>query len=129
MRLSSNVETEWRKTPSHQGGFLLDAGVHFTAGLRLLLGSDHIVRLSAFTNQLQKHLPPVDTIDASLKTKSGATGTFSFSFGSTLSGSEWTIGCEKGLVSLSGSTITTSIDGEEERTEVFGTRELGYPQK
>ena len=120
--LSLDPETEWRKTPSHQGGFLLDAGVHFTAGLRLLLGSEHIVRLSAFTNQIQKHLPPVDTIDASLKTKSGATGTFSFSFGSTLSGSEWTIGCEKGSVSVSGSTVTTVIDGKEEKTDIQDER-------
>ena len=105
---------------------MLDAGVHFVAGLRLLLGPDHIVRLSAFTNQLQKHLPPADTIDASLKTKSGATGTFSFSFGTTLSGSEWTVGCERGSVSLSGSTITTLVDGKEEKIEIEDER-TGVP--
>jgi len=115
-------ETEWRKTPSHQGGFLLDGGVHFTAGLRLLLGADHIKRLSAFTAQLQPHLPPVDTVDASLKTVSGATGTISISFGTTMGGSEWTVGCEGGSVSLSGTTITTTIDGEEKKKEVEDER-------
>ena len=79
------VETEWRKSPTHQGGFLLDGGVHFTAGLRLLLGTENsVTHLSAFSTQLQKHLPPVDTVDATMKTKSGAMGTFCVSFGSTL---------------------------------------------
>lgn len=112
-------ETEWRKNPTHQGGFLLDGGVHFTAGLRLLLGpEDRIVRLSAYSTQLQKHLPPVDTIDAAMKTKTGATGTFSVSFGTSLTGSEWTVGCEGGSVSVSRSIITTVIDGKEEKKEV-----------
>ena len=117
-----SVETEWRKTPTHQGGFLLDGGVHFTAALRLLLGSDPIVRLSAYSNQLQEHLPPVDSIDAILRTRSGATGTFSLSFGTTLSRSEWIVGCERGSVSVSGSTIITIIDGKEEKAEVEDER-------
>lgn len=118
-----NSETEWRKTPTHQGGFLLDGGVHFTAGLRLLLGSNNkITRLSAFTNQLQEHLPPVDSVDATLKTATGSTGTFQVSFGTTLTGKEWTIGCEDGSVSVSGSTITTVIDGKEEKTEIEDER-------
>ena len=93
-------ETEWRKVPGYQGGFVLDGGIHTIAGLRLLLSNDSVTRLSAFTNQIQKHLPPIDTVDATMKTKSGATGTVSISFGTTLSGSEWTFGCEKGSVSL-----------------------------
>ncbi|MCJ1288735.1 hypothetical protein MMC34_000264 [Xylographa carneopallida] len=120
---SKYYETEWRKTPTHQGGFLLDGGVHFTAGIRLLLGpKDKITRLSAFTNQLQKHLPPVDSVDATMKTATGSTGTFQVSFGTTLTGSEWTVGCEGGSVSVSGSTITTNIDGKEEKTEVQDER-------
>jgi len=120
---SKYYETEWRKTPTHQGGFLLDGGVHFTAGIRLLLGSkDKITRLSAFTNQLQKHLPPVDSVDATMKTATGSTGTFQVSFGTTLTGSEWTVGCAGGSVSVSGSTITTNIDGKEEKTEVKDER-------
>ncbi|MCJ1314331.1 hypothetical protein MMC25_008012 [Agyrium rufum] len=131
-------DTLWRKKPSHQGGFLLDGGVHFVAGLRLLLGSDSIVRLAAFTNQLREYLPPVDTIDATLKIKSGATGALSVSFGTTMTGSVWTVGCEGGSVSVSGttvigmakgskvsvsgSTITTTIDGKEEKKSVEDER-------
>lgn len=58
------------------------------------------VSLSAYTHLLQKHLPPVDTVDAIWKTESGVSGTFSLSFGSTLSGTDFTIACEKGSVSV-----------------------------
>ncbi|KAI9870575.1 MAG: hypothetical protein M1830_004087 [Pleopsidium flavum] len=124
---SKYYETQWRKTPTHQGGFLLDGGVHFTAGLRLLLGSENAVtRLSAFTAQLQKHLPPVNTVDATLKTKTGITGTFSVSFGTSLTGSEWTVGCEGGSVSISRSTVTTNINGDKERKDINDER-TGVP--
>ena len=117
------LETEWRKNPTHQGGFLLDGGVHFTAGLRLLLGTENsVTRLSAFSTQLQKHLPPVDTVDATMKTKSGATGTFCASFGTTFTGTEWAVACEGGTVSISGSTVTTVIDGKEVKKEVEDER-------
>lgn len=73
---SKYYETSWRKTPEYQGGFVLDAGVHFVAVLRLLLGSDagRVVRVSAFTCQLREHLPPVDTANAALKCKGGFSG-------------------------------------------------------
>ncbi len=118
---TNSKETEWRKNPTHQGGFLLDGGVHVTAGIRLLLGPENtITRLSAFSAQLQQHLPPVDTIDAIMKTESGATGTFSVSFGTSFTGYEFSIACEGGTVSLSvfGSTVTTVFDGKEEKTKV-----------
>ena len=63
------AETEWRKNPTHQGGFLLDGGVHFTAGLRLLPGPENTIsHLSAFTMQLRKDMPPFDTMDAAIRT-------------------------------------------------------------
>lgn len=92
--------------------------MHYTAGLRLLLGEDTVSRISAYTNQNQKYLPPVDTVDASMKTKSGATGTLSISMGTTFTGSEWAIACEGGSVSISRSTITTVFDGKEEKVDI-----------
>lgn len=116
-----DLETEWRKTPTHQGGFLLDGGVHFTAGLRLLLGpSNPLATLSAQTSQLQPHLPPVDTVDAVLKTEHGATGTFSVSFGTSFKGSEWSIACKKGVVSVSGSKVTVGEDTKDVEDEKTG---------
>jgi predicted dehydrogenase len=83
------IETPWRKKPEYQGGFLLDGGVHFIAAA-----------LTAYTTLLQEHLPPVDTVDSVWRTKSGISGTFSVSFGTTLSGSEYTVACEKGSVTI-----------------------------
>ncbi|KAF3387258.1 Uncharacterized protein F1880_000975 [Penicillium rolfsii] len=120
--------TDWRKVPTHQGGFLLDGGVHHTAGLRYLLGPDtFITRLSAFTTQLQKHLPPADTVDAILKTNTGVQGTFQLSHGTSLVGPEWTIGCENGSVTVDFSKIIVrTLDGKEDVQDVQDER-TGVP--
>lgn len=112
----------WRKVPTHQGGFLLDGGVHHVAGLRLLLGPDNpILSVVAYTNQLQKHLPPVDTIDAIAKVKDGATGTISISFGTTSTYGLWLVACEKNMVSVDREEVRIGPDVktvENERTGV-----------
>ncbi|KAL8790967.1 MAG: hypothetical protein Q9195_006112 [Heterodermia aff. obscurata] len=109
-------ETPWRKTPSHQGGFLLDGGVHFTAGIRLLLGETYIQTLSAHTAQLQAHLPPVDTVDATMKTNTGVTGSFSVSFGTTLPDVfEYCVGCKGGSVTVREGVVVMRREGEESR--------------
>jgi predicted dehydrogenase len=80
-----------------------------------------LVSLSANTTQLREHLPPVDTIDATAKANNGATGTISISFGTTFKGSEWTVACEDGVVSISGSKVTIgdkTEDIQDERTGV-----------
>lgn len=74
-------ETSWRKKPNHQGGFLLDGGVHFVAGLRKILPSK-IAQISAFTRLNRDYLPPVDTIHAILQLEDGATGLFGITFAS-----------------------------------------------
>lgn len=113
---SKYYETEWRKKPEYQGGFLLDGGVHFIAGMRMLLGKEaNVEKTSAFTQQLQPHLPPVDTVDATFKLANGSTGTFSVSFGTTFTGAEWSVACEGGSVAVSGKTVTIKPKGAEEQ--------------
>jgi predicted dehydrogenase len=116
---SKYYETSWRKVPSYQGGFLLDGGVHFIAAIRLMLGADAApVKLSAFTAQLQKHLPPLDTLDATIQLKNGSSGTLSISFGTTFTGgSEYAVACEKGTVWVSKSKVVVTQNGEEEVKE------------
>lgn len=116
-------ETEWRKTPQYQGGFLLDGGVHFTAGTRLLLGEENKPEsLCAFSQLIQKHLPPVDTVNSIWKCKSGVTGTVTISFGTTFSGDEYSIACEKGSVHVSRDLVVVKQgeenEGREERFEL-----------
>ncbi|KAL3424264.1 oxidoreductase [Phlyctema vagabunda] len=110
-------ETAWRKKPEYQGGFLLDGGVHFISATRLLLGADaKPTLLSAYTTQLKQHLPPVDTVNSIWQTASGISGTFSVSFGTSLSGSEYVIACENGSVTVSMGRVVvtqgTEKDGE-----------------
>ena len=107
--------------PTHQGGFLLDGGVHFVAGMRLLLGpNEPFVSVSAHPTQLQKHLPPVDTVDATLKTKNGVTGTISISFGSTFKGTGYSVACEKGVVNVFRDTVKVGDETKDVTNERTG---------
>lgn len=113
------MATEWRKKPQHQGGFLLDGGVHFIAGIRHLLsgGGVKVRKVSAFTTLLQDYLPPVDTVDATFQLDNGNTGIFNVSFGTTFSGAEWSVACEGGTVSVDRTIVKTKPKGGEEKTE------------
>ncbi|EMR67736.1 putative oxidoreductase nad-binding rossmann fold protein [Eutypa lata UCREL1] len=117
--------TEWRRTPTHQGGYLLDGGVHYVAGLRLLIGTEpgnEIAKLAAFTSQIKEYLPPVDTADVILQTKSGITGTFQISRGTSLSADEWTVACENGWIKIENDKVTISRDGKEDVKTVANER-------
>lgn len=99
------------------------------AGLRQLLESqpgNHIVRLSAFTNQLRDYLPPADTINAVLKTKSGVTGTFQLSVGTSFREDSWAVSCERGWITVEDSEVTICRDGEVTKKTVQNER-TGVP--
>lgn len=119
--MSTESVCRWRKVPTHQGGFLLDGGVHFVAGIRLLVGTEEpFISVSAHSTQLQKHLPPVDTVDATLKTKNGVTGTVSISFGSTFKASGYSVACEKGVVNVMKETVRIGDATKEVPNEKTG---------
>lgn len=111
--------TAWRRTPEYQGGFLLDGGVHMLAGLRLILGpEEHITTVSAQSQQQQEYLPPVDTVDAVVKTRSGATGVVSLSWGSSFNDNIFEFACEKGVVSMHFDGV--SVNGTDYPVEFDG---------
>ncbi|KAJ5993304.1 hypothetical protein N7451_009028 [Penicillium sp. IBT 35674x] len=111
--------TAWRKTPEYQGGFLLDGGVHMVAGLRLILGpNEKITTVSAHSQLQQDYLPPVDTVDAVLKTGSGATGVMSLSWGSAFSDNIFEFSCEKGVVKMHFDGVT--VNGQDHVIEFDG---------
>ncbi|KAM0521335.1 hypothetical protein ACHAPE_002815 [Trichoderma viride] len=116
--------TAWRKTPDYQGGFLLDAGVHWAAATRLLLSGEgnKPESVQAFTAQMCEHLPPIDTLNAIVKTQSGGSGSFQHSAGSLLQVFEWSFSYEKGSVKIVGETVTVKpVDGEESVKEFSRT--------
>ena len=68
----------------HQGGILVDSGVHFAAGLRSLLyaASQEISSLTAFTSVSSSFPPITNTLYAAIQIRNGNSGTFHISFGS-----------------------------------------------
>lgn len=95
--------------------------MHFVAGMRLLLGSEEpFVSVSAHTTQLQEHLPPVDTVDATLKTRSGVTGTISISFGTTFKANGYSVACEKGVLNIQRETVKIGDETKEISNERTG---------
>jgi predicted dehydrogenase len=113
-------ETEWRKNPEYQGGFLLDAGVHFIALMRTVAGQE-IVETKSLASQHWPHLPPTDTIDAALRFSDGATGSISLSCASVKSVFEFIFIGTKGTLTITrADTPDTSkirVENAESKTE------------
>lgn len=71
--------TSWRRDGGVPGGFLLDAGVHYVAVLRMLFGEPTAV--VATTRATREDLPPADTLAALLRFEGDVTVSLSLSFG------------------------------------------------
>ncbi|KAH7313847.1 hypothetical protein B0I35DRAFT_279392 [Stachybotrys elegans] len=114
-------KTPWRTTPEYQGGFLLDGGVHFAAATRLFLSGDanKPASVTALTHLSQPHLPPIDTVMAVVRTRSGAVGTYQQSSGSLAGAFEWDVAYERGRVQVKGQTVTVTPEGGEETVKQF----------
>jgi predicted dehydrogenase len=96
---------------------LLDGGVHYVAATRYLLGENEenaVKTASAFTVQLQEHLPPIDTLNATLRTKAGVSGTFSVSFGTTFRENSYQLAFEKGAIVVEDSSCKLRRPGTTE---------------
>ncbi|CAK8536017.1 unnamed protein product [Lathyrus sativus] len=72
---SSNpyFSSSWRR--SFTGGFILDMGVHFIAGLRMLVGCE-VVSVSAMTSHVNLILPPPDNLSSVFHLENGCSGVF-----------------------------------------------------
>lgn len=72
---SSNpyFSSSWRR--NFHGGFILDMGVHFIAGLRMLIGCE-ITSVSALTSHVDSTLPPPDNISSTFQLENGSSGVF-----------------------------------------------------
>ncbi|KAK1759840.1 hypothetical protein QBC47DRAFT_373165 [Echria macrotheca] len=98
--------TEWRKVPEYQGGFVLDGGIHFIAGLRMLLaaGGEEISSVACFSSLLEERLVPVDTVHAVATTQTGRNGTIAISFGT-----EFKRGTQIEILTTAGSVVWTPV--------------------
>ena len=71
-------QTDWRRSGTFPGGFLLDGGVHQIAAIRQVVGE--ISRVSGFTRQMRPDLPPTDTLAAGLEFERGLIGSLTMTF-------------------------------------------------
>lgn len=72
---SSNpyFSSSWRR--NFTGGFILDMGVHFIAGLRMIVGCE-VASVSAMTSHVDTTLPPPDSISSLFRLENGCSGVF-----------------------------------------------------
>lgn len=95
----------WRRDPMFSGAFLVDGGVHFMAGLRLILGCEPVT-VSSFSSHADPSLPPPDNIASALSFENGAIGVMMMSYSSTSRKVSWRVVGEKGTVE-----VERGIDG------------------
>ncbi|KAI3992208.1 hypothetical protein MKX01_021616 [Papaver californicum] len=72
---SSNpyFSSSWRR--NFTGGFILDMGVHYIAGLRMMVGCE-VTSVSAITSHVDTTLPPPDNISSIFELENGCGGVF-----------------------------------------------------
>jgi predicted dehydrogenase len=91
---------EWRRNPEYPGGYILDGGVHYMAGLKMVL-PEKVQSVSAIGRQIRSHLRPIDTVHAVVCLNDGTTGTFGQSYGSGSFYLEFKVIGEGGIAKLS----------------------------
>ncbi|KAL1197376.1 hypothetical protein V5N11_011964 [Cardamine amara subsp. amara] len=96
---SSNpyFSSSWRRNLS--GGFILDMGVHYIAGLRMLVGCE-VTSVSASTSHVDKTLPGPDNITSNFQLENGCSGVFVMVVSSRSPKILWRVVGLKGTVQL-----------------------------
>uniref|UniRef100_A0A1J3H032 Glucose--fructose oxidoreductase n=1 Tax=Noccaea caerulescens TaxID=107243 RepID=A0A1J3H032_NOCCA len=96
---SSNpyFSSSWRRNLG--GGFILDMGVHYIAGLRMLVGCE-VTSVSATTSHVDKTLPAPDNITSNFQLENGCSGVFVMVVSSRSPKILWRVVGLKGTVQL-----------------------------
>uniref|UniRef100_A0A1J3JN23 Glucose--fructose oxidoreductase n=1 Tax=Noccaea caerulescens TaxID=107243 RepID=A0A1J3JN23_NOCCA len=96
---SSNpyFSSSWRRNLG--GGFILDMGVHYIAGLRMLVGCE-VTSVSATTSHVDKTLPALDNITSNFQLENGCSGVFVMVVSSRSPKILWRVVGLKGTVQL-----------------------------
>lgn len=119
--------TKWRAVPKYQGGYILDGGVHEMAKLRMILGEVDEVTCTA--HQHREDLPPVDTLIATLRFKSGVLCSYNHTFTSSSANIamntvpyDFTLSAEKGSILASNKEIVIVTEESREVTSLENDR-------
>lgn len=97
----------------------------------MLLGDDTAESVIGYSSLAQDYLAPVDTLSAVIKTKSGAVGNFTCSWGTTLPrAAEYQVACENGSVTIEGDKgIVVYKDGRRVDKDFPFTRGAGVTEE
>ncbi len=107
--------TDWRRTGTFPGGFLLDGGVHHVAAFRQVVGE--IASASAEIKQARPDLPPADTLTAALQFENGAIGNYTVTYAAGAPFITYlTVVGDDGVVRVKRETLEVTSHGET-RTE------------
>ncbi|KAL4198196.1 hypothetical protein AMTRI_Chr03g44720 [Amborella trichopoda] len=116
---SSNpyFSSSWRR--NFAGGFILDMGVHFVAGLRMIVGYE-VTSISAISRHVDTSLPPPDNVCAVFQLENGCGGVLVLSVSTRSPKISWRVVGSKGSVETErgirngqhGYTVTYSPAGE-----------------
>ncbi|KAJ3698324.1 hypothetical protein LUZ61_002029 [Rhynchospora tenuis] len=87
----------WRR--NFFGGFVLDMGVHFVAGLRMLVGCE-IASVSSIARHVDSALPPPDNLCSLFQLENGCAGVFLFAVNSRSPKILWRVDGTKGAVQV-----------------------------
>ncbi|VAI17106.1 unnamed protein product [Triticum turgidum subsp. durum] len=120
---SSNpyFNSSWRR--NFVGGFILDMGVHFIAGLRMLVGSE-VATVSSISRHVDTDLPPPDNICSLFQLENGCAGVLVFAVNSRSPKILWRVDGTKGTVK-----IERGDDGGKHGYQVLFSSESGECQK
>ncbi|KAF0814431.1 scyllo-inositol 2-dehydrogenase (NADP(+)) [Andreprevotia sp. IGB-42] len=118
------IASGWRTDAAFPGGLLLDAGVHYSAGVQLLLGDIAEARL--LTSKAATHLGAWDGASLQFTTRNGANGTLDLYFAAVgQAGFRLLLLAERGSAQFDGHTLLLhGADGscieEDHRSDDFG---------
>lgn len=82
--------SSWRRDPSFKGGFMLDGGVHFIAGLRMIMGCE-VASVSATVSHVDQTLPPLDNLSALVQLWNGTAGVVNICYSATTRKMVWRV--------------------------------------
>lgn len=119
------AQTKWRIDHKYPGGFITDAGVHYTAGLRLLFGE--IIEDKSFFKSVNPAIGSHDTWSYLFRTALNISGTFNLHFSvNGLNENELVIFGDSGTIRANIYKTEINILKEQKSEKIFVENDIGY---
>ncbi|MBN2219852.1 MAG: Gfo/Idh/MocA family oxidoreductase [Kosmotogaceae bacterium] len=120
------VQTKWRQTPQHIGGFISDGGVHDVAALRKILGN--VEEVSGFSERNFDYLGAENSVVFNMTLGSNVIGNYSVVYGAPASLNRFEIVCADGIVQVDKDNATLEIYSSD-REKLFVNKTDGFAEE